>query len=114
MARFLEYDLTSGRIISEIISENTPEVSENCGLLEIGEFQTIDTNQYAVRNGALVKLYETEAERIERDRLRREHTEQVRKRIKSMTYELALAILDDNNDAVKELQSEFKSLKAYL
>ena len=114
MARYLEYDKTSGRILSEITSDTKPETSENCGLLEISGNDEINTTLYAVRSGQLVKLYESETERQERERIRREQMESIRQRVKGMTYELCLAILDANDDAVKDLQNEYRSLKAYF
>ena len=114
MARFLEYDINSGRIISEIISSSPPKVLDGFGLLEIDSEQAIDTSAYAVRNETLVKLYETAEERIERERLRKIKKEQTRERIKSMAWECVMAILDNNDDAIKSLRKEFKGLKAYI
>ena len=114
MARYLEYDTNSGRIISEIISSIPPTIAGGYGLLELGEDQEVDTAAYAVRDGKLVKLYETAEERIERERLRKIKKEQTRERIKSMAWECAMAILDDNDEAIKHLQKEFKELKAYI
>ena len=109
MARYLEYDTNSGRIISEIISSIPPTIAGGYGL-----YQEVDTAAYAVRDGKLVKLYETAEERIERERLRKIKKEQTRERIKSMAWECAMAILDDNDEAIKHLQKEFKELKAYI
>ena len=114
MAKYLEYDKSSGRIISEIISDEQPETFEGYGLLEIDENQEIDTTIYGVRQGNLVKIHETTTERLERERLRKERQEQTRLRVKAMTYEICLALLDDNDSAVKELQAEFRKLKASM
>ena len=114
LAKYLEYDINSGRIISEIISSSPPKVLDGFSLLEVDSEQEIDTSAYAIRDGKLVKLYETAEERIERERLRKVKKEQTRERIKSMGWECIMAILDDNDDAVKSLQKEFKGLKAYI
>ena len=114
MGRWLEYDEATGRILSEVSSEDPPETTDGYGLLKINEYQEIDTSLYGVRDGQLVKLYETNAEKQERERIRREHLEKVRSRLKGMTYELCIAMLDDNDAAVKNLKAEFREMKAYL
>ena len=114
MARYIEYETDTGRIISELISETLPISQENLSYLEIPEEQLLDLTGYKVKNGSLVKDYETNEERLERERVKREQAEKVRLRIKSMTYELCLAILDDNDEAINDLKAEFKRLKVYL
>ena len=114
MARYLEYDKTTGRIISEIVSATKPEISGDYGLLEIADGVGFDTALYAVRDGQLVKMYETNEERLERERVKKEHGEQIRQRVKSMMYEAIMAILDDNEEALNDLKREYKSLKQYL
>ena len=114
MARYLEYDNNTGRIISEIVSSTPPKVSGAYSILEIADGQEIDTSLYAVRDNKLVKLYETNEERLERERLRKENIERVRQRVKTMMYEVIMAILDDNEDALKSLKTEYKELKVYL
>lgn len=114
MPRYLEYDKNTGRIVCEIVSATKPEASGNLELLEISEEQVIDTSLYAVRNGQLVKLYETNEERFERERLRKENAERVRGRMKTMEHEYIFAKLDENETAVRDLIREFKELKVYL
>ena len=114
MARFLEYDKTNGRIISEIFCAEVPEPSAGIGLLEIDTDAELDTNLYAVKNGVLVKQYETNEERIERIRLRQEQREKVRKRIKSMVHEVIITILENDADALEALREEYRTLKAYM
>ena len=114
MARYLEYDTNTGRIISEIISSGKPKLSGNYALLEIQDGQEINTSLYAVRDGQLVKLYETNEERLEREKVRREYGAKIRERVKSMVYETIIAVLDDNGKALEDLKAEYKSLKAFL
>ncbi len=114
MPRYLEYDKNTGRIICEIVSAKKPKTTENLELLEISEEQVIDTSLYAVRDGKLVRLYETNEERFERERLRKENAERTRERVKTMFYEGMMALLDDNESAFKALQREFKEIKVYL
>ncbi len=114
MARYLEYEITSGRILSEVTSETRPEVTEGLGLLEISGDAEIDTSIYGVRGGQLVRLYETPEERAERERLRKERAEQVRLRLKRMIYELGIALLEDDETAITELRKEYRELKVYM
>ena len=114
MARYLEYDTASGRILSEIISTSEPEVRESIGLLEIDTEAEIDTNLYIVKNGVLVKQFETNEERIEREKLKREHQEKVRRRVQSMVFEVSIAILEGDDEAIEELRREYKKLKVYM
>ena len=114
MARYLEYDKATGRIISEIISSSKPDVSGNYGVLEIDSSLELNVALYAVKDGNLVKMYETNEERFERERVIKEQREQVRQRVKAMTYEVIMAILDDDDKALKDLKAEYKSLKVFL
>ena len=114
MAHYLEYEKSTGRIISEIVSATPPEMTEPYGLFEIGDDVEINTALYAIRNGSLVKLYETNEERLQREQLRRENQERVRERIKSMMFEVCIALLDDNEKALKNLKAEYKEIKGYL
>jgi len=114
MARYLEYDKTTGRIISEIISASKPEMSGNYDVLEVADGLEVNTALYCVRDGQLVKIYETNEERLERERIKKEHSEQIRQRVKAMMYEVIIAILDDNEKALNDLKTEYKSLKGYL
>ena len=114
MGRYIEYETDTGRIISELTSDTQPSSQENISYLEIPEEQLIDLTGYIVKNGSLVKDYETNEERLERERVKREQAEKVRLRIRSMTYELCFAILDDNEETIQDLKAEFKRLKVYL
>ena len=114
MAKYLEYEAASGHIVSEIISSSEPTAADGYGLLEIPEDAEIDTTLYIVKNGTLVKQFETNEERIERERLKREQQERVRERLHSMMYEVCISLLEDDDTALKELRNEYKELKAYM
>ena len=114
MHKFLEYNINSGHIISEITSDSPPPPADGFALLQVDDNLNIDSSCYAVRDGQLVKLFETNAEIAERERLRKEYHEQVRKRLHSLIHECMIAFLDDNNDEINNLRNEFKQLKAYL
>lgn len=114
MARYLEYEKASGRIISEIISTDEPIVANGIELFEIAPDVELDTSLYSVKNGMLVKQYETNEERIESEKLKREHQEKVRKRVQSMVFEVPIAILEGDDEAIEELRKEYRKLKAFM
>ena len=114
MAKYLEYDKITGRIISEIISASKPECSGNYGLLEVDSNLEINTALYVIKDGQLVKMYETNEERLERERVRKEHGEKIRRRVKAMMYEVIIALLDENDKALEDLRKEYQSIKGYL
>lgn len=70
MARYLEYETLTGHIISEFISSSTPDPVDGISYLAIDDNLLIDTASFAVKNGVLVKLYETNEERIQREHIR--------------------------------------------
>lgn len=112
--RYLEYEISTGKIISEIISDNAPELDEDRGVIVIGDEAVIDASRFIVKDGVLAKAYETKNEQIERERLRKEYREKSLRRIKSMMTEYFVAVMENDNDAINELRSEYKELKAYL
>ena len=114
MARYLEYEKSTGRIVSEILSATEPKVSQNFGLFELNADAELDTRLYAIKNGVLVKNYETNEERIERLKVKQEQREKVRKRILSMVNEVIITILENDTDALEELRKEYKELKARM
>lgn len=114
MGRYLEYDTESGRIISEIRSTKPPEMSEGKSLLEIAEHEKIEISRYAVHGGVLVKVHETNSERQERERLRREYALSARRRMSSIRGEYVDALLDGDDEAKLRLAREYKRLKVYM
>ena len=114
MSRYLEYEILSGRILSEVTSDTLPEAADGIGFLEVSGDGDIDTSIYGIRGGQLVRLYETAEERAERERLRREKADQIRQRLKGMVYEVCIAILEDDDSAIAELRREYKELKVYM
>ena len=114
MNKYLEYDINSGQIVCILSADNPPPPANGFALLQIDDELNFDTSSYAVKDGQLVKLFETNAERAERERLRKEFSEQTRLRLKSMIYEFVIALLDDNINAINELKAEYKKLKVYL
>ena len=114
MAKYLEYEINSGRIISEIISAAEPTPADGYGLYPIHDDAELDTTLYKVLNGVLVKQYETNEERLERAIRKKEQGENVRLRLQSIVYEVIFAILEDDDAAMKELREEYKQLKACM
>ena len=114
MARYIEYDTASGHIISEIKADKPPEVSLGVSLLDIEDETEIEIGRYIVKDGKLKKIYETNAEKSEQERIKKEYAEAVRARVRCMINELCLALLEDDNEEVGRLRREYKYLRAYL
>ena len=114
MARYIEYDTASGHIISEIKSDKPPEVSLGVSLLDIEDEAEIEIGRYIVKDGKLQKIYETNAEKDEQSRIKKEYAESVRARVRNMTSELCIALLEDDNEEIGRLRREYKNLRAYL
>lgn len=114
MKRYIEYDTTSGRIISEIKSKSEPEPTAGKAILEIGETEKLDISRYGVRNGVLVKVIETMREKKERQRIEREHSEKCNRRLRAMMREYVLAQLDEDVTAQESLKREYKKIKRYI
>lgn len=112
--KYLEYEEETGRILSEITSKVEPEPHDGIQHLPVDDNFSIDTLTHIVVGGAIKKNVETNAERLERERLKREHETAARLRLKAMTFELCLAILANDMEAVKELQTEYAGMRAVL
>ena len=112
--KFIEYDIATGRILSQIKCSEEPEVSEGIGLLRVEEQEEIDSTMYEVRRGVLVKTAETDQEILERERLKREHQEKSRRRLRSMVSEYVIAMIAEDDAEMKNLRMEFKKMKAYI
>ncbi len=112
--KYIEYDLATGRILSQIKCETEPEVSEGVGLLKLEEDEEIDSTMYEIRRGSLVKTAETNQEILERERLKREHQEKCRRRLRSMVNEYVIAMIAEDEDEMRNLRMEFKKMKAYI
>ena len=78
MARYIEYDTASGHIISEITASRPPTVSLGVSLIELDDDAEIELGRYVVKDGKLKKIHETNAEKDEQARLKREYSDKVR------------------------------------
>lgn len=114
MGKYLEYEVKTGRILSTLTCPDEPDSDDGIGYYEIGRNEELDITQYMIRGGALVKTGETNQERLERERIRREHGEQCRRRLRSLKEEYVLAMIADDEDEMKSLKREFHKMKAYL
>lgn len=114
MKRFLEYEKSSGRIICEVYAENVPQVGDGHAVLEIGENMTLDTNNSAVRDGVVVRLYETPEERREREKLRREYKEKAHARVRHLLYDFLTALIEDNEMKIEVLKEEYRVMKRWM
>ncbi|MBQ3446107.1 MAG: hypothetical protein IJG37_00505 [Synergistaceae bacterium] len=108
----MEYDKATGRILSEITSETELEGTELVGLALIDDEDEIDTLNHVVKNGRLKKLSETESDRQERERIRREHQAMMQKRLNSMCREAIISILEDDEEELKNLRREYRRMKS--
>ncbi|MBQ9526905.1 MAG: hypothetical protein IJR68_04775 [Fretibacterium sp.] len=114
MRRFLEYEAESGNILCELYSDSAPETGAGHGILEIDVNLSLDTNNCAVRDGRVVRLYETAEERRERERLRREHKERAQVRIRALIFEFMVALIEEDNSRMSELREEYAHLRSFL
>lgn len=114
MAKYIEYDTASGHIISEIKADKPPAVSDGVSLLDIEDDAEIEIGRYIVNDGKLQKIYETNAEKDEQARIKKEYAESVRARVRNMMSELCVALLEDDNEEIGRLRREYKNLRAYL
>ncbi|MBQ3399568.1 MAG: hypothetical protein IJG51_11820 [Synergistaceae bacterium] len=112
--KYLEYEISSGRILSVVTTSIEPEAENGRGYYEIGRNEELDITQYAVRGGSLVKVGETNQEKLERERIRREHGEQCRRRLRSLKEEFVIALIAEDEDEMKNLRREFHLMEAYL
>ena len=113
--KYLEYDLSTGRILSEILSETEPPLSEGIGIAPIDDESEIDTTNYAVKSGKLVKLSEAAGEREERERILRENQSRMRLRMNEILRESVIAkILEEDESEVANLRREWRRIKSVL
>ena len=112
--KYLEYELKTGRILSEVKSSIEPDPEPDRGYYEIGSNEELDITQYAVRGGSLVKIGETNQEKLERERIRREHGEQCRRRLRSLKEEYLIAMIAEDEEELSNLKREFNAMRAYL
>ena len=112
--KYLEYETKTGRILSIVTCSIEPEPEDGTAYYQIGSNEEIDITQYMIRSGSLVKTGETNQERLERERIRREHGEQCRRRLRSLKEEFVVALLAEDEEEIKKLRREFTLMKAYL
>ena len=114
MGRYLEYDIASGRIICEVTAKKQPVETDGKSFIEVGEDENIDITRYIVRNGVILKGSETNKERQERQRLKREYGARCRSRLSSMIKEYVIAMLDEDENVQEKLRKEFQTIKRCL
>ena len=114
MRRFLEYEVDTGRIVCDVYALSEPNVRDGHALLEVDAALTLDINNSAVRDGAIVRTTETFEERMARVRERQEARERAQGRIRHLIYDFMIAQIEDNKAKQKELKAEYKTLKARL
>lgn len=112
--RWLEYDTDSGVIVCEVISPAEPVAGDGRSVIEIDMRMHIDVHACAVRDGKVVRIYETPAERAERERLHKEHRERARRRMDGVLTEFQIALIEDDAERQERLKEEWKRLKRCL
>lgn len=112
--KYIEYDSVTGRILSVLTASAEPEAITGRGFLQIGDDEEIDATVYSVRDGVLVRTVETNQERLERERIKREYGEKCRRRRASMRAEFVDALMDENEQKIKALKREAAKMKPYL
>lgn len=112
--KYIEYDITTGRILSEITCEEKPEAAAGTGLLQIHESDEIDPSMYVVLDGRLEKTGTTSQEKLEQRRIKLTHMSECRRRLRSMQAEYLMASLADDKEEINRLRREFREMSAYL
>ena len=114
MRRFLEYETTSGHIVCEVYAEAEPSVADGHAVLEVSENLTLDTNNSAVRDGVVVRLYETPEERRERERLKREYKEKAQARVRHLLYDFLTALIEQDEMKMEVLREEYRVMRRWM
>lgn len=114
MRRFLEYATASGRIICEVYADDEPQVEDGHAVLEISGDMTLDTNNCAVVDGVLTRMYETPDERVQREKLRREYKERTGARVRRLMYDFLIAQIEEDDVKIRALREEYNIMKRWM
>jgi hypothetical protein len=113
--RYLEYDKTTGRILSEaFVDEDYQFPEDEYGRLEVALYLAVDFARYAVKDGEIVLAVESEIEREER--LARVAAEQAqrKRRMREIVFDFVMAQLEDDATRQGFLKAEYNTLKSRL
>lgn len=118
MRYYLEYNIETMRVMSIISAEDgaMPSVQDGYDLLEISESEALNLNtgQIGVLDGKIINLYETPAERKERERLQRERRIEAQLRLGNIRDEFVTAQLEGDSERLEQLKDEYRALLKIL
>ena len=114
MRHYLEYNIATMRVASIISTEDdtAPTVQDGYDLLEISENEALNLNTslIGVLDGKIINLYETPAERRERERLQNERRVEAQLRLGNIRDEFIIAQLEGDTERQERLKSEYRAL----
>ncbi|MBR1602925.1 MAG: hypothetical protein IJ667_05745 [Synergistaceae bacterium] len=114
MKYYLEYNIATMRVASIISIEDDTKlaVQDGYGLLEISESEALnlDTSLIGVLDDKVINLYETPAERRERERLQNEKRVEALQRMGNIRDEFITAQLEGDTERLEQLKSEYRAL----
>ena len=114
MKYYLEYNIATMRVASIISTEDdtAPTVQDGYDLLEISENEALNLNTslIGVLDGKIINLYETPAERRERERLQNERRVEAQLRLGNIRDEFIIAQLEGDTERQERLKSEYRAL----
>jgi hypothetical protein len=113
LKKWVEYDKTTGKILSVLKATAERALSyetETTGFLEVPAFFRCAHELYAVRDGKIVKAFETD---WERERAERETLESAVREIRKLALKLGEALLFDDAARAVELRAQAAPLRKY-
>ena len=104
MRYYLEYNVETTRVL--------PTVQDGYELLEVSENEALNLNTslIGVLDGKIINLYETPAEKRERERIQRERRYEAELRLREIRNEFITAELEDDSEKLERLKSEYRAL----
>ncbi|MBR0097754.1 MAG: hypothetical protein IJP88_11260 [Synergistaceae bacterium] len=114
MRYYLEYNVETTRVSSIISVQDDvlPTVQDGYELLEVSENEALNLNTslIGVLDGKIINLYETPAEKRERERIQREKRVEAELRLREIRSEFVTAGLEDDSEKLARLKSEYRAL----
>ena len=114
MRYYLEYNIETTRVASIISVQDDvlPTVQSGYELLEISENEALNLNTslIGVLDGKIINLYETPAEKRERERIQRERRVEAELRLQEIRSEFITAALEEDSEKLARLKSEYRAL----
>ena len=114
MRYYLEYNVETTRVSSIISVQDDvlPTVQDGYELLEVSENEALNLNTslIGVLDGKIINLYETPAEKRERERIQREKRVEAELRLREIRSEFVTAGLADDSEKLARLKSEYRAL----